>query len=206
MILRPDVTWFRSLHYGGTHVCLWWMVFPDTSVHVKSELLQTKGLIATLCRDMRLQTKALKIDRVRYTVADKAAMVGKATADDEGETRADSFRHHGIPIRAITFDEGQGWTRVGELLGARPDGRPWLTIDPGCVALIRSLTNAVSDPSDPESVLASMSDQPLRALRIGAMSRPSPKPFEKPPLPKNAVGRLVEEIRHGPIRSRLAWR
>jgi len=182
------------------------MVFPDTSVHVKSELLQTKGLIATLCRDMRLQTKALKIDRVRYTVADKAAMVGKATADDEGETRADSFRHHGIPIRAITFDEGQGWTRVGELLGARPDGRPWLTIDPGCVALIRSLTNAVSDPSDPESVLASMSDQPLRALRIGAMSRPSPKPFEKPPLPKNAVGRLVEEIRHGPIRSRLAWR
>jgi hypothetical protein len=206
MISRPDVTWFRSLHYGGQHVCLWWMVFPDTSMHVKAELVKPSGLIADLARDIRLKTKALRIELVSYTAALKAQMVGTQTSDDDGETRADTFRHNGIRIRQIAFDDLQGWTRVGELLGSRPDGRPWLTIDPSCVALIRSLTNAVSDPSDPENVLDSPTDQPLRALRVGAMSRPSPKPFEKPPLPKKAVGHLVNEIRNGPIRSRLTWK
>jgi hypothetical protein len=182
------------------------MVFPDTSMHVKAELVKPSGLIADLSREIRLKTTALRIDRVAYTAALKAQMVGTQTSDDDGETRADTFRHNGIRIRQIAFDDLQGWTRVGELLGSRPDGRPWLTIDPSCVQLMRAITNAVSDPSDPENVLDSPTDHPLRALRVGAMSRPSPKPFEKPPLPKKAVGHLVNEIRNGPIRSRLTWK
>lgn len=202
----PDTDWFRSLHYGGTHVCLWWAVSPNGTLYIADELVHSKGLISDLCLALTKKTKALKIEQIRYTVADEETMLGKNKPGDEGETRADTFRHNGIRLRTTTHDPVQGWTRVRELFGLRPDKRPWLTIDPKCVVLIRALTNAVSDPQDEESVLESVTDQPLRALRIGAMSRPAPKPFKAPPLPKNAVGHLLEECRRGPITSGLAWR
>lgn len=202
----PDLIWFRSLHYGGTHVCLWWAVFPNGTLHIASELVRSKGVISALCMAIRQETRRLKIPAVCYTVADTVTMSGIQKPDMEGETRADTFRHNGITIRESTHDPIQGWTRIRELLGVRPDGRPWLTIDPHCTHLIRALTTAVSDPHDEELVQESATDQPLRALRIGAMSRPAPKPFQKPPLPKNAVGHLVQELRNSGQTSSLAWR
>ena len=167
---------------------------------------------------MRQQTRALGLRNreaddlesrapfIRYTVALEEAMRGKTKDGDDGETRADTFRHNGIVIRESSHDEAQGWTRVAELLGVRPDGRPWLTIAPSCVQLIRALTNAVSDPNDEEMLLESANDQPLRALRIGAMSRPAPKPYAPSPLPKHAVGHLLEELRSGSSTNSLEWK
>lgn len=213
----PDVQWFRSLHYGGSHVCLWWAILPDGTLHIPRELVKGKCLISELSLAIRQITRSMGIaerpdahnDRqsfIRYTVALSEQMIGKTKDDDDGETRADTFRNNGIVIREQSHDEAQGWTRVAELLGARPDGRPLLSIDPSCVQLVRALTNAVSDPNDEEVLLESANDQPLRALRVGAMSRPAPKPFQRPPLPKNAVGHLVEEIRSGLTRNTLEWK
>ena len=218
MIRSPHVQWFRSLHYGGTHVCLWWAILPDGGLYIPLELVRGKGLIADLAKDIRQETRRLGLAErpdhdnphqpyIRYTVADELAMVGKTGKDIEGETRADTFRANGIIIRESSHDEAQGWTRVSELLGTRPDGRPWLAISPKCVQLVRALTNAVSDPNDSEMLLESANDQPLRALRIGAMSRPAPKSSDKPVLPPNSAGKLLEEIRSGGTASNsLEWK
>lgn len=201
-----DIVWFRALHYGGPHLCLWIAILPDGALHVRSERHWLRGVIGAVARDMRSQTAALGIPAVRYTVAESAQMIGKES-DDYGETRLDTFRANQISIRTQTHDPIQGWTRITELLATRPDGRPWLTVDPSCEHLIRALTTAVSDPSSTEEVLAFPDDQALRALRVGVMSRPTPKLFEKPPLPKNAVGRLLEECRTGGEEKRwLVWR
>ena len=220
MIKRRDehTRWFRSLHYGGTHVCLWWAILPDGGLYIPCELVRGKGLISDLAKDIRQETRRLGLSErpdhdnphqpyIRYTVADEAAMIGKTNKDMEGETRADTFRANGIIIRESSHDEAQGWTRVSELLGTRPDGRPWLTISPKCVQLVRALTNAVSDPNDSEMLLESANDQPLRALRIGAMSRPAPKSSDRPVLPPNSAGKLLEEIRSGGTASNsLEWK
>lgn len=206
LLRSPDVAWFRSLHYGARHVCLWWAVLPDGALHIADELIKPKCLISELALAIKQRTRALGIDRVQYTVALQEAMRGKQRKGDSGETRAETFRDNGVVVREIGFDEAQGWTRIGELLGPRLDGKPFLTISPKCKELVRALTNAVSDPKDDELVLASANDQPLRALLVGAMSRPSPKPFEKPPLPKNAVGHLLEEARRGNSGNTLEWK
>ena len=204
-LLSPDVIWFRSLWYGGSHVCLWWAVLPSGTIHIASELVKGKCLISELSREIRQRTRLLGVCEseeheslpwIRYTAAWKPAMEGKSASGSDGETRLDTFRNNGIVIRESSHDEAQGWTRVSELLGALPDGRPMLTIDPKCVQLVRALTNAVSDPNDPELLMESANDQPLRALRIGAMSRPAPRPFAPPPIPVKAVGHDLEALRN----------
>lgn len=198
--------WFRSLHYSTTSVCLWWVILENGQLHIKAELVVTKTLISTLTTAIRRRTKDLKIPSVRYTVALAEQMIGTTQKGDDGDTVADTFRANGLIIRETSHDPIQGWTRVSELFGMRPDGRPWLTIDPSCEALQRALTNAVSDPADPQTIIESPTDQPLRALRVGAMSRPAPRPLAPMPLPPNAVGHLLEECRRGSDDSRVAWR
>lgn len=199
-----DVAWFRSLHYGVNHVCLWWMIYPDGRLHIAGELVKAKVLISVLSQEIKAKTKDLGIKSVRYTAALKEQMSGK---NKDGETRLDTFRANGISLREYELDPVQAWTRVAELFGVKRDGKPWLTIDPSCEHLRRAITNAVSDPTDPELVLESPNDQPLSALCIGAMSRPSPRPFSMPPLPPNAVGHLLEDCRRAGLSSRtLAWR
>ena len=217
LLRSPQTQWFRSLHYGNTRVCLWWAVLPDGGLYIPLELVKGKCLIADLAKEMRQETRRLGLTErqdadnanqpyIRYTVADAEAMIGKTNKDMEGETRADTFRANGIIIRESSHDEAQGWTRVSELLGTRPDGRPWLTISPKCVQLVRALTNAVSDPNDSEMLLESANDQPLRALRIGAMSRPAPQSSDRPVLPPNSAGKLLEEIRSGTTSNSLEWK
>lgn len=195
MSVAPIYRWFRSLHYGGTHVVLWWRVAPDGGLHVASELTQDGGLISELCLAMRQKTRWMNLPAIDYTAALEEQIIGKIKKSDEGETREQTFRNHGIVLRPATHDPVQGWTRIQELLGSRPDGRPYLTIGPNCERLVRALTNAVRDPNDPESVLESANDGPLRALRIGAMSRPAPRPNAPVSLPPNAIGRLADQLR-----------
>ncbi len=203
----PDLDYFRSIWYATDQVCLWWVILPDGRLHIRAELVSVKSLISTFAREIRLKTAALKMPSVRYTVGLTEQLIGSSSKGDDGETRLDTFRLSGLSVRESSHDPVQGWSRVSELFGLRSDGRPWLTIDPSCTQLQRAITNAVSDPANPESVLDFASTPPLHALRIGAMSRPAPRPFKKPDLPKNAVGHLLRELQNA-NRSpgRLVWR
>lgn len=206
MILPKDAWVFRALHYGGPHVVLWIAVLPDGSLHVFHELHRERGLISALCLEIRALTKQLDVT-ARYTAAFKPQLLGKTHKRDDGENREDTFRKNGVPIRETIHDPIQGWTRVCELLALKPNGRPYLTMDAQCHYLIRALTNAISDPANTEDILPAVNDQALRALRVGVMSRPSPTPFKMPPLPKNAVGHLLNECRRqATAHGKLAWR
>lgn len=202
-------TWFRSLYYRQKYAALWWAILPDGALHIRSELIKPRCLISEISIEMQTRTRHLGIAQLEYTVADKTNMSGTARAKDtDGETRADTFRLCGIPLRESTHDPAQGWTRVEELLGSRADGAPYLTIDPSCTHTIRALTNAITDPKDVDLVIDSANDQPLHALRIGAMSRPAPRPLEPPKLKPNAVGHLLEACRNGADerpKSAIAW-
>ena len=206
--MKPDErAWFRSIFYGFSDpsctVCLWWSMALDTRLHVRSELRVQDFTIEQIAKAMKDRTRHLGLDTIKYTAADEAN-IGKE--DGDGETRAETFRKNGIPLLVLKPDPIQGWTRVRELLGVRPDGEPWLTIDPSCEYLIRALTSAMQDKSDTEDIMPFGNDQPLRALRIGAMSRPAPKWTETPPLPKNAVGHLVNDLRNqAQTRSGFGW-
>lgn len=203
-----DRAWFRSLHYGfvdpNATICLWWEVLRDHRLHVHAELRHQAKTIEALATAIQRQTEAMRIDYVTYTVADQEN-IGKE--DGDGETRPETFAKCGVPLRVIKPDPIQGWTRVRELLGLRPDGKPWLTIDPSCQYLIRALTSAMQDKSDSEDVMPFANDQPLKALRVGAMSRPAPNLAKPPELPKHAVGHLVNQLREGEKSSGMIhWR
>jgi hypothetical protein len=204
-----DLAWFCSFHFGqhdpNVNYALWWATLPDGRLHVQAEQRRANCTIATIARDMRGEARRLRIPTLLYTVCDEAS-IGKQDVD--GESRADTFRNNGVPVRVRHVDPVQGWTRVRELLGLRPDRRPWLTIDPSCVELIRALTHAAIDPKNVENVDREFPRiYAINALRTGAMSRPAPKPFQRPPLPEHAIGRLVDEIRTGGGSDiGLAWR
>src|SRR3990167_7007021 len=154
MTARSSLLWFRSLAYGFAkpNVVLWWAQFPDGSLHIKAEQVQQGKAIAILARDLKRLTLDLGIETIRYTAADAVQMDGKVRETD-GQTRGQTFRACGVPIRGTIHDPVQGWTRIRELLASPPTRqRPWLTIDPSCDSLIRSLTSALSKKTDPEDV------------------------------------------------------
>lgn len=194
--MTPSDQWFRSYDYGFIHrgVMLWWRLLGDGRLHIAREYVHQRTSIAEICRNVRAISRDLRMTGCRYTVADKFSM-GSRHSDESGETRADLFRTHGISIIPANHDRVQGWTRVRELLAPRPDHLPWLTIDPSCRYLIRTLAAAVSDRHNPEDVAESKDDHALSALRYGAMSRPSPSRLSTPPLPRHAAGRLLAEVR-----------
>ena len=205
----PEPWYFRSLHYGysppNATVVLWWRVAHDATLHIQHEWRAQQLTIADLAAAMRKETLDLGIEKVRHTAAHDENI---GTEGKDGESRAETFAKHKVPLRILTIDPVQGWTRVRELLGTRPDGRPWLTIHPTCQHLIRAIGSAVQDPSDAETIQDFGNIHPLNALRIGAMSRPAPNPQQQPEMPKTAVGYLVNQLRAaaGATSQSLRWR
>ena len=99
--MGEDVQWFRSMDYGfiDPTVTLWWAILPDGALHVKREQRRQFCTIEQLAKEIKAQTRELRIPRVRYTVADKFSMGERANQEDAlGETRAETFRSHGVPV------------------------------------------------------------------------------------------------------------
>lgn len=202
--------WFRSYDYGFIHkgVCLWWEIVGDGRLHIAREFVHRYMPIGgrdSICMNIRRITRELRIERVRYTVADKYSMANRHS-DDSSESRADLFAQNGVVVTPANHDRVQGWTRCRELLSPRPDGFPWLTIDPECRYLVRTLAAAVSDKNNPEDVAESPDDHALAALRYGAMSRPAPQlKGLNDPRPGTA-GDLLRKVRQGSTGNPFAFR
>lgn len=133
-------------------------------------------------------TRALGVNRLRYIAADPA--MWQKTGAGRGESIAETLLRMRLPMRKSDNDRFNGWMRVHELLRAMPDGsRPWLTVDPNCKYLIRTLPAMVQDKDNPDDLDSSKDDHAVDALRYGAMSRPAPTRFTKDEAPKpNTVG------------------
>lgn len=172
-----DYEAFASCDWGFNQFgcLLWWVALSDGHLHIAREYKfkgQNAEQVATTVRTM---TKELGIKRLRYIACDPA-MKAK-TGHARGESIMETLQRRGLPMRPSDNARVQGWARVHELLQEAPDGIPWLTVEPECKYLIRSMGGAQSDKNDPDDVDTDSDDHALDALRYGAMSRPSPTRF-----------------------------
>lgn len=151
---------------------LWWVCLLDGHYHIVHEF-KFQGMDAEpVATEITKRNKALGFKRLRYVACDPS-MKAK-TGHGRGESIMETLQRKGLPMRKGDNDRRNGWARVHELLSLAPDGIPWLTVEPTCKYLIRSMASAISDPKDPEDVDTRTDDHALDALRYGAMSRPSP--------------------------------
>lgn len=179
LAIGAGIEWFASLDWGfnAPGVCLWWACLPDGHYHIAREHKFQGKSAETVAQEIVAITRALKIARLRYLVADPA--IWQKTGHGRGESVAETLQKRGLPMRRGDNDRLNGWLRCHELLAMAPDGTPWLTVegDPQCKYLRRSIPAQQSDKHDPEDVNTNGDDHAVDAKRYGAMSRPSPTQF-----------------------------
>lgn len=175
---------FGSMDWGfnspGVH--LWWLCLPDGAYHIVRELKFREKTAEQVGKMIHEGTKTLGLDRLRYIACDPA--MWQRTGAGKGESIAETLLRLRLPVRRSDNDRFNGWLRVHELLRPMPDEtRPWLTVEPTCKYLIRTLPAMVQDPKDPDDLDTAKDDHAVDALRYGAMSRPSPTRIVKDDSP-----------------------
>lgn len=168
-----DLDSFGSLDWGhnAPGVCLFWLCLPDGHYHIVAEHKFQRKSAETVGMELRTMADELGL-RLRYVVCDPS-MKAK-TGHGRGESIMETLQRQRLPMRAGDNDRINGWLRVHELLQLAPDGTPWLTVEPTCKYLIRSLPAQQSDKRNPDDIDTNGDDHAVDALRYGAMSRPSP--------------------------------
>jgi phage terminase large subunit len=166
---------FLSLDWGlGSPGCvLWWVCLPDGRYHIEQEYkfngeIGHKVYVKDVAGEIKRRCKALGLQRVPLCWVDPDITLNKGQI---GESIAETFQRHGVPTVKSNNDRINGWQRVYEMFRDAPDGTPWLTVDPGCKYLIRTVPLQMQDKNNPEDVNTHGDDHAADALRYGAMSR-----------------------------------
>lgn len=171
----PDgCRWFRSMDWGynSPGCVLWWAVLPDGHLHIVSDLKFQQDDVAEVKKKILARDKQLGIKGSIALFGDPAmqAKVGMKTI--RGASIAEALGCGFVPGDNDRFN---GWTRCHQILRADAAGDPWLTVDPACRYLVRSIPAAKSDKHNLDDVDTTMDDHALDAWRYGAMSRPAPR-------------------------------
>lgn len=191
-----DYEAFCSMDWGfnAPGCVLWWIALNDGHYHIAHEWKFQGKTADPVATEILRATKALGVKRLRYVACDPA--MRQKTGAGKGESIFETLQRRGLPMRASDNDRFNGWARCHELLQTAPDGTPWLTVEPTCRYLIRSIAGAVSAKNDPDDVDTDSDDHALDAWRYGAMSRPSPtSKVGKAGLPKDSMGALMRDLR-----------
>jgi hypothetical protein len=152
---------------------LWWVCLPDGHYHIEQEYkfngeVGNKVYVKDVAEEIKRRCKALGLSRVPLCWVDPDITLNKGQI---GESIAETFSRHGVPTIKSTNDRVNGWQRVYEMFRDAPDGSPWLTFDPSCKYLIRTIPLQIQDKNNPEDVNTHGDDHAADALRYGAMSR-----------------------------------
>lgn len=186
--------------YNAPGEILWWLCRLDGGYHIIRELkFQHMTAEDVGARMWKITREDLGLRGVRWVAADPA--MWQRTGAGRGESVAETLLRMGLPMRRSDNNRYLGWLRVHELLRPMPDGlRPWLTVDPSCTYLIRTMAAMVQDPNDPDDLDTRGEDHACDALRYGAMSRPSPlaKMMRKVVIP-GTVGAMIDDLRRKPV-------
>jgi hypothetical protein len=184
--LSPDLEVFGSMDWGynAPGVMYWWVCLPDGHYHIRREYKFQHATAEEVGGQIHRVTREMGLPRLRYIACDPA--MWQHTGAGRGESVAETLLRLRVPVRKSDNDRFNGWLRVHELL--RPDaaGVPWLTVDPACTYLIRTIPAMVQDPHDADDMDTTKDDHAADAVRFGAMSRPSPSRL--PPLPPPGPG------------------
>lgn len=173
-----DLEFFVSLD-GGFNAPLsmhWWLCLPDGRFHIKREWKESGVYANDIAeRFWKITRGDLGLGRPRYVVAGGDIDAKHGLKGEHGETVYETLQWYGLPMKRADRDRKNGWYRVHELLRLSPYGTPWLTVDPSCAYLIRTIGAAPSDQDDPDELDPRFSeDHALEDVRYGAMSRPTP--------------------------------
>ena len=175
---------FRAMDWGYNDPCcvLWFAVAPEGRLYVYRELYLRKTLSSEIARRVKELSAG---ERIAYTAASPDAWQHRGLKGAEGESIAEVFAKHGVPLIPADNARVPGWQRVREMLAPGADGEPYLRIFSTCRDLIRTLPQLTYDAHDCEDVSDGCEDHAPEALRYGLMSRPHPCP----PPPAKAVYR-----------------
>src|SRR3990167_7090513 len=147
--------WFASLD-GGFNAPLalyWWLCLPDGRFHIIREWKESGVWAEDLAsRFWKITRDDLGLGRPRYVVAGGDIDAKHGLKGAHGETVFETLQYYGLPMKRADRDRKNGWYRVHELLRPSPYGTPWLTVDPSCVYLQRTMAAAPSDKDDPDEL------------------------------------------------------
>lgn len=198
--------WFLSLDWGfnAPFVAYWWLCLPDGRFHVKREW-KDSGVYAEdfALGFWKITKEELGLARPRYVVAGGDIKNKSGLKGAKGESVYETFQYYGLPMKDADRDRKNGWFRVHELLRPSPYGTPWLTVDPSCSYLLRTIAAVPRDKDDDDEIDPKFSqDHGIESLRYGAMSRPSPTRFQRDQV-VGEVGRMKAGVLAGLQRSTL---
>jgi hypothetical protein len=165
---------------------LWWACLPDGRYHIAREYKFSGQSAEEVAGQIQQITKSLGIKRLRYLSCDPA--MWQRTGAGRGESIAETLIRRGLPARKSDNDRFNGWLRCHELLRIREGTDPWITVDPLCVYLARTVPAMLQDKRNPDDMDTTGDDHAVDALRYGAMSRPSPTQMRRDSTP--AVGSI----------------
>jgi len=202
VLARPipsSAIWYRAIDGGFVKpAAILWIAVWDGHAHVRHEWTPTRVINSDQAKGIVSKTREFGIARVRQTVADTSLWTPES---DTGESAAETFARHGVPLIQASKDRVNGWKRLREWLQIAPDGVPWLTVHPECGYLARTLPSLVSEPSKPEDVDTDGEDHAADALRYWVMSRPAPvSSTAPPPIPVGSPAWIMQKLRQGTTR------
>lgn len=153
----------------------WFLHLPDGHYHLVQEYKFQGFSVEDVAKDVKRRTALLSrygVKKLAYFVLDPSCWA--KTGAGKGEAIAETFARHGLPMKKGDNDRKNGWLRVHEMFRLDAEGHPWLTVDPSCTYLRRTIPAAVSDKKEPDDVDTTGDDHGLDMLRYWAMSRPAP--------------------------------
>lgn len=185
-------------------VCGWWVLTPEGHVYREDEYVFTRTIAADVAQEIRRRSKARGI-HVRATVGDTSMW----TPDNQtGESIAETFARHGVPMQQADKDRVNGWQRFRAWLALAPDGTPWLQSSPLCTYFNRTIPSLVSAETRPEDVDTDGEDHAADEARYFVMSRPAPGATRssQPPAKEWTVAWLKTRLSlpQGPLSGREA--
>lgn len=197
--------YFRSLGYGYHQIpnspdpagcCLWWKVRINGRLQILHEFTFSELSEQAIAEGVKLCDTKLGLATLAYTVAGPALFPRKASAYPGfvGETVSERLGFYGLPIVPGDDDRLNGWSRVHAMFRMDGEGIPWLTVAASCPHLIASLGMGISDETKPDEI---QNEAPaLTALRLGAMTRPSPDLLQSStPAPQYSPRWYMEQAR-----------
>lgn len=165
----------RWVRWGHVAYCVWVMVFPNGRVYLLDERVYAHPIAASVASDVRRYSAELEArtrGKLARTVGHPEMEKGAGLS---GESFADTFARHGVPLWCDDTDAIQGWGRVRHWLQVANDHEPWMLIHPRCAFAIRTLSSITADKDNQEDISDGQEDQAAHAIRAGLMARPSPR-------------------------------
>lgn len=170
---------FRAMDegYNDPFVCLWIAIDDKGSAYVYRELVESHLLSADQVKKVVERTR----EKIDYSVGDTSFW--NKSKLDSGQSPAEVFNNHGVPMMQANKERVNGWKRLREWLRIYEDTNPVtgekfqnakLKFFSNCIKTIKALPNMVYDDSKPEDMAAHPEDHCPDALRYWCMSRPAP--------------------------------